>query len=175
MAHVLEAATSGRAKCRGCGIGIVKGETRFGERLPNAYGEGETTFWFHLRCAAYKRPEPLLQSLPFPADIADGPALERIARRGLENPRLTRMDGAERAPSSQARCRQCRELIERGSWRIRLVFHDEGGRFNPGGFIHLGCRNAYFEADDVLEQLLYFSRHLDADEREALGRAAGAA
>ena len=175
MAHVLETATSGRAKCRGCGVAIAKGEMRFGERLPNAYGEGETTFWFHLRCAAYKRPEPLLQTLPVVADIPDKPALERIAQRSAAHPRLTRIDAAERAPSSQARCRQCRELIERGSWRIRLVFYDEGGRFNPGGFLHLGCRDAYFEADDVLEQLLYFSRHLDADEREALGRAAGAA
>ena len=172
MTHVFEAATSGRAKCRGCGVAIAKDEVRFGEKLPNTYGEGDMTLWFHPRCAAYKRPEPLLESLPFPSSLPDAPDLEQIARRGIEHARLARIDGAERAPSSQARCRQCREPIERGSWRIRLVFHDEGGRFSPGGFIHLACRKAYFEADDPLEQVLYFSRDLGADERAALARAA---
>lgn len=55
MAHVIEHASSGRAKCHGCDTRIDKGELRFGERRPNAFGEGEMTLWFHLPCAAYKR------------------------------------------------------------------------------------------------------------------------
>jgi hypothetical protein len=47
--HVIEPASSGRAKCRGCDRPIAKGELRFGERQPNAFGEGEMTLWFHLR------------------------------------------------------------------------------------------------------------------------------
>ena len=81
--------------------------------------------------------------------------------------RLARIDGAERAPSGQARCRQCREPIEKGAWRIRLVFHEEG-TFSPGGFIHLGCREAYFEATDILEHLLHFSAALSVEDRAAL-------
>ena len=64
MAHVMESAKTGRAKCRGCDRRIEKGEIRFGERVPNAFGEGETTLWFHVRCAAYKRPQPFLEALP---------------------------------------------------------------------------------------------------------------
>ena len=172
MPHVLEPAASGRAKCRGCKQPLAKGELRFGESLPNPFGEGEVTHWFHPLCAAYKRPEPLLEALQA-AETADREALERIAQAGVANPRLTRIDGAERAPSSQARCRQCKEPIERGTWRVRLVFHEEGN-FSPGGFVHVGCRRAYFERDDIVEQLLHFSAGLEPAEREAL-RAACAA
>src|SRR6478736_6926755 len=61
MPHVIEPATSARAKCRGCDQKIDKGELRFGERQPNAFGEGEMTLWFHVPCAAFKRPEPFLE------------------------------------------------------------------------------------------------------------------
>src|SRR5947207_3050798 len=61
MPHVMEPATSARATCRGCNQKIAKGELRFGERQPNAFGEGEMTLWFHLACAAYKRPEAFLE------------------------------------------------------------------------------------------------------------------
>ncbi len=63
MPHVIEPATSGRAKCRGCGERIAKDELRFGERLPNPFAEGEMTLWFHPLCGAYKRPQPLLEAL----------------------------------------------------------------------------------------------------------------
>ena len=44
MDHVIEPASSGRAKCRGCGRAIAKGELRLGERLPNPFtDEGEMT------------------------------------------------------------------------------------------------------------------------------------
>ena len=70
MPHVLEPASSGRAKCRGCGVAIKKGELRLGERLPNPFAEGEMTHWYHPVCAAYKRPETFLevaedQGLPY--------------------------------------------------------------------------------------------------------------
>jgi hypothetical protein len=168
MAHVFELAASGRAKCRGCGRTLQKGELRFGERLPNPFAEGEMTHWFHPACASYKRPEALLEGLrDGEAQIPDRSELERRARASLAQHRLPRIDGAERAPSGQAKCRQCHAPIERGSWRIRLVLHDEGV-FSPGGFIHAGCREAYFETADILEQVLHFSPALADAEREAL-------
>jgi hypothetical protein len=94
---------------------------------------------------------------------------ERIARKTIAHHRLARIDGAERAPSGQASCRACRQPIAHGSWRIRLVFYEEG-RFAPAGFIHLDCRQAYFGTDDVLEHVLQFSSLGDA-EREAFRRA----
>ena len=173
MPHVFEPAASGRSKCRGCKQPLQKGELRFGEALPNPFGEGEVTHWFHPRCAAYKRAEPLIEALQGAADVPDREDLERIARASLVQRRLPRIDGAERAPGSQARCRECKQAIEKGSWRIRLVFHEEG-TFSPGGFLHLGCRQAYFETGDILTQLLHFSPALSAEERAALASELGA-
>lgn len=171
MSHLFEAAPSGRSKCRGCGRPIQRGELRFGERLPNPFAQGEMTLWFHPVCAAYKRPEPLLQALGETLEnVPDRERVERAARGSLPHRRLPRIDGAERAPGGQAMCRNCRQPIPRGSWRIRLVFYEEG-RFSPGGFVHLECRKAYFETDDVLDQVLHFSSALSDDEREALRRA----
>ena len=57
MTHVVEEAKSGRAKCRGCDSPIAKGELRFGEKLPNPFADdSEMTLWFHIRCAAMRRP-----------------------------------------------------------------------------------------------------------------------
>lgn len=171
MPHTIEPATSGRAKCRGCARPIAKGELRFGERLPNPYAEGEMTLWFHLACGAYKRPEALLEALTgSSASPSDRDALERAARGTLRHRRLPRIDGAERAPSGQAKCRSCREPIARGTWRVRLVFFEEG-RFAPGGFVHLDCRKAYFETDDIAEAVLHFSTDLGDGDREELARA----
>ena len=171
MPHIFEPATSGRSKCRGCAQIIGQGELRFGERLPNPFAEGEMTVWFHPLCAAYKRPEPLLEALSETAvAVPDRETLQRTAHASLAHRRLPRIDGAERSPGAQARCRSCREPIARGCWRIRLVYWEEG-RFAPGGFVHVECRKAYFESDDVLDRVLRFSRDLSADEREELKRA----
>ena len=165
MPGIFEAATSGRAKCRGCGQPIARGELRFGEKLPNPFGDGEMTQWYHPLCAAYKRPDVLLEALGQPGAPDGRDALEQAARGSLAQPRLPRIDGAERSPSSQARCRQCKEPIAKGDWRIRLVFWQDG-QFEPGGFVHLGCRAAYFETADVLAPVLHFSKLDDAARAE---------
>lgn len=171
MTHLILPAPSGRSRCRGCGQAIHRGELRFGECLPNPFGGGEMTLWFHPLCAAYKRPQPLLEALEQTTEsVADKESLERTIQRSVANPRLPRIDGAEKSPSGQAKCRSCHEPIVRGSWRIRIVFYEEG-RFAPGGYVHLGCRNAYFETADVLEPVLHFSPALGEAERAELIRA----
>ncbi len=129
------------------------------------------TVWFHPACAAYKRPESLLLALEeTPENVPDRERLERVARSSLARHRLPRIDGAEKAPGGQAKCRHCHQPIERASWRIRLAFWEEG-RFAPGGFVHLACRGAYFETDDILDQVLHFSSTLSEGEEEELRRA----
>jgi len=167
MPHVFEPAASGRAKCRGCARPIEKGTLRFGERIPNPYAEGETTLWYHPLCAAYKRPEPLLESLPEAPPELDREGLEDAARASSGHRRLPRIDGAERAPTGQAKCRACRGAIPKGSWRIRLAFYEEG-RFAPGGFLHLGCQQTYFAGHDIVAPLLHFSPELGLPDREEL-------
>ncbi|HET7542667.1 MAG TPA: hypothetical protein VFK05_22505 [Polyangiaceae bacterium] len=166
MASVIERAASGRAKCRACGQPIAKGEERFGEALPNAYAEGESLFWFHLRCAACSRPEPLLAVLEQgQAAPAGASALMALAREGVAQPRLSRILRAERASSGRARCRHCRELIEQGDWRLALQMFEEG-RFNSIGTIHAGCAVHYFGAEPSLDRLTLPSNQIESSELE---------
>lgn len=166
MAHLLESAKTGRAKCRGCDRRIEKGDLRFGERVPNAFGDGESTLWFHLRCAAYKRPEPFLETLP-EHEVEGAAELAEAAHAGIEHRRLPRLNGAERAASGRAKCRCCRQTIERDSWRLALVFFEEY-RFEPSGFIHAGCAAEYFGTTDLVDRLRYFSPELDERELESV-------
>ena len=167
MPHTIEPAASARAKCRGCGEKIAAGDLRFGESLPNPFADGDTTHWFHLDCAAFKRPEPLLETLEARTEpLAAAERLTAEARLGIAHRRLPRISGAERASSGRAQCRSCRKTIEKGAWRIPLVFYEEG-RFAPSGFIHAACAQAYFETTDVLPRLKRFSPGLsDADLEE---------
>jgi hypothetical protein len=129
------------------------------------------TLWFHPLCAAYKRPQPLLEALEQTTEsVTDPESVRRAALRSVTCPHIPRIDGAEKSPSGQAKCRSCHEPIERGSWRIRIVFYEEG-RFAPGGYLHLGCRSAYFETAEVLEPVLRFSPALSEADRAELIRA----
>jgi hypothetical protein len=168
VTHVIEPASSARAKCRGCGRPIPAGELRFGERLPNPFAEGEMTHWFHLECAAFKRPEPFLETLQARGEpTADAERLEAEARRGLEHRRLPRINGAERASSGRAECRACKKAIEKGTWRLALVYYEDG-RFVPSGFIHAGCAQAYLETTDVAGRIRRFSPGLGEEELRGL-------
>ena len=146
----IQAAPTGRAKCRGCGQVIAKGELRFGETGPNSFGEGEATSWFHVACAALMRPEKLRPVLEASSDQQPEHAwLLQTARSGIEHHRLPRLVRVERASSGRAHCRSCRELIAKGDWRFALQMFEEG-RPNPIGTIHVSCAEAYFGTADVL-------------------------
>jgi hypothetical protein len=169
-AHVIEPASSGRAKCRGCGERIEKGTLRFGEKLENPFADGDMTHWFHLDCAAFKRPGPLLETLEARGErFEDQESLTLEARKGLAHRRLPRVNGAERAPSGRAKCRSCRAAIAKDTWRIPLVFWEEG-RFAPSGFVHARCARAYFETTNVLSRVRRFSRGLSEGQLEELAR-----
>lgn len=159
MPHVFDIAPTSRAKCRGCEQNIDKDTPRFGERQPNAFGDGEMTLWFHPLCAAYSRPAPVLETLA-EQDVDDAARLAAAAQPGIAHRRLPRLRSAERASSGRARCRSCRELIGKDSWRLRLVFVDDYP-FQPAGFIHAACAREYFDDGDCLPRLHHFSPALD--------------
>jgi hypothetical protein len=163
----IQAAPTGRAKCRGCGNAIAKGELRFGETGPNSFGEGEATNWFHLSCASLMRPEKLLPVLEATTDdVPERAWLTEAARFGEEHRRLPRLVRAERASSGRAHCRSCRELIAKGDWRFALQMFEEG-RANPIGTIHVSCAEAYFGTADVLARARRLTPDLsDADVAE---------
>ena len=167
MPDVIEPALSARAKCRGCGEPIAKGELRFGEALPNAFGEGESTFWFHLNCGACMRPEkfgPALDAQSPPPPDADW--LKRAVEDGITHRRLPRLLRVERAKSGRATCRSCREVIDKGAFRAQLQMFEEG-RFSPIGSFHGECASAYFGTKDLLDRMRKLTPSLtDADAEE---------
>jgi Poly(ADP-ribose) polymerase and DNA-Ligase Zn-finger region len=164
MAHVIEPASSARSKCRGCGERIAAGELRFGESVPNPFGEGEAMHWFHVDCATLRRPEPLLEALAERTEpLADSARLIAEARFGVAHPRLARLNGAERSPSARAQCRACHTAIEKGAWRVVLIFYEEG-RFMPGGFVHARCAKTYFETPELGSRLRRFSPALTEED-----------
>lgn len=168
MAYVVEPAPSGRSKCRACGASIPKGALRLGEVLPNLFGEGDMTLWFHPECAAYKRPQLFLEAVQAGTEGLDKDgALVAVANGGMTHGRLPRLNGIDRAPTARAHCRHCRELIDKDSWRISLVYYEEG-RFQPSGFLHLHCAGSYFETTDVIDRLRHFSRQLTESEVEEI-------
>jgi len=160
----IERAVSGRAKCRGCGRVICKGDLRLGEALPNPYGEGEAVYWFHLPCAACMRPDKTLAVLQgAPEPMPDHAWLERTAQAGIVHRRLARLARVERAPSGRARCRQCHAFVDHGVWRIALHIFEEG-RFSPLGCIHVGCSEAYFGTSEILDRIRRLTPDLGDDD-----------
>ena len=167
----IQAAPTGRAKCRGCGSAIAKGELRFGEAGPNSYGEGESTSWFHLACGATMRSERFLPALEATSEqVAERDWLTHAARAGLEHPRLQRLTRVERASSGRATCRSCRELIAKGDWRFALQMFEEG-RPNSIGTIHVSCAEAYFGTREVLERAKRLTPDLSADDLAEIEKA----
>lgn len=164
MPHAIEVASSGRSKCRGCNKPITKASLRLGERLPNSFGDGEMTLWYHLMCGAYRRPEALLAALNTHGEtLEEETALKQAAQLSLEHPRLPRIGAAQLASSGRARCRHCRELIDKGAWRLPLVFFEDG-MFNASGFVHLSCAAKYCETNSVIDAIEHFSEDLSANE-----------
>jgi hypothetical protein len=167
----IQAAPTGRAKCRGCGNTIAKAELRFGETGPNAFGEGEATSWFHLACAALMRPEKLEPVLAASSEeLPERDWLAETVRFGIEHRRLPRLLRAERASSGRAHCRSCRELIAKGEWRFALQMFEEG-RPNSIGTIHASCAEAYFGTADVLARARRLTPDLSDADIEDLKKA----
>ena len=176
MPNVIERASSGRAKCRACGGKIASGDLRFGERLPNPFSEegGEMTHWFHPWCAAYRRPEALLamvnaEGVTLPDGLDDLESMKREAQLGVAHHRVPRVSTVARASTGRAVCRACKQPIAKDTWRISLLYYEDG-RFQPSGFVHVACARTYFETDAIMPRVKHFSPELtpaEAGEIEA--------
>ncbi len=173
MPHVIERATTGRAKCRVCGASIPKDSVRVGEAVPNLFADtegAEAIHWYHPDCAAYRRPEAFLQAVAG-SDLAlpERESLVALAAEGVAHHRLPRLDRAERAPTARAACRACRAPIPKDAWRIALLFWQDG-RFAPAGFVHATCAAAYVETAEILGRLRHFTPTLTDADVETLAR-----
>ena len=175
---IFECAKTGRARCRACGETLRKGQLRCGEQLPNPFGEGMTTYWFHSRCAAERRPETFLSALraigsqPDALETVESEGLQGLAEFGAQHPKAARLASLGIAPSGRARCRCCRELIEKGAVRVELsIFQD--GRFDPMGYLHVACTEVYMGARPPWARLENKCSSLSPEQRELVRRHCG--
>src|SRR5258708_38349872 len=107
MANVIEEAKSGRASCRTCRKTIGKGELRFGEEAPNAFGDTPTMRWHHLACAAEKLPAALKVALDAHGDVPNRTELDKIMADPIAKGRAQPggVPYADKAPAGRARRR----------------------------------------------------------------------
>jgi hypothetical protein len=180
MAHIVETAKSGRARCRTCGEGIEKGALRFGEEVPNAFSEsGGTTFhWHHLRCAAKKKPAELREALAaHPGPVPDREEIDRLIAEYEPKQKPSAFPYAERAPSGRSHCGECHTVIAKGALRVALAREQEG----PGPlmmpatprYYHAACAAAVIEdePEKALADIRRNSRGLTPDDVDELSRA----
>ena len=145
MADKIEPATSARAKCRACKATIAKGELRFGEVVGNAYSgdDDEMTLWYHLACAANKRPAKLTPALAkYKGSVPDRAALIAKMKTTGKTTKLEKIRYAERSPTARAKCQHCRKVIARSALRLAITIDTDPTM--PGlGFIHATCGRAF--------------------------------
>lgn len=179
MAHMIEIAKSGRAGCRTCRQPIAKGELRFGEEAPNAFGDaGDMTFrWHHMKCAATKLPTELKGALDaFEGDVPNRAELD-AAIAAAEASRPPPYPHADRAPTGRAKCLSCGEAIAKGALRVAIEREIERGMSTQkgAGYLHPACAAPYVETqgtshDDLTAALQKNTRSLSEAELEELFR-----
>lgn len=150
MANVIEEAKSGRASCRTCKKPIAKGELRFGEEAPNAFGDAPSMRWHHLTCAAEKLPAELKAALdahaePVPNRAELDQAMADALAKGRGKP--GGFPYADKAPTGRARCIQCQQPIEKDSIRVAVEREIETGGMvqKAARYMHPGCVAANLE------------------------------
>jgi hypothetical protein len=174
MSDVIETAGTGRAKCRQCQEKIEKGALRFGEKVPNPFGEGESTHWFHLACAAEKKPDKLHAALQsFSGELPNRAELEQIAAEGAKNPKLAAIVRAEHAPSGRAACQHCHEKIGKGELRVAFEREAEPAGMAANAYVHLKCARDFFGADGLATKLERMTPDLSGDDRNEIEAALG--
>ena len=161
MANVIEEAKSGRASCRTCRKAIAKGELRLGVETQTQFSDTPSMQWHHLLCAATKLPDELKAALAeYPGDIPNraeiDAALADSTKKAAAKP--AGFPYVDRAPTGRARCMQCGQSIDKGSFRVAVERELEmGANVTRGaGYMHPRCvagnlENIGGSLDDVIE------------------------
>lgn len=162
--YIIEAARSGRAKCKGCRKAIPKDDLRLGVLVEGPYGLGH--MWYHLNCAA-KRLFPKLEEayqheawacakVPLTAD--DVPPLAELAelKEEAEKKKAEKKElpYTELDPSGRARCKHCDEPMVKGEPRVvigRAVEFGQQTRTTPIN-VHPTCVADALQAEDCASE-----------------------
>lgn len=178
MANVIEEAKSGRASCRACKKTIAKGELRFGEEAPNAFGDTPSIRWYHMMCAAEKLPTELKAALDqFSGTVANRAELDKAMSDAFSKGRAKPggFPYADKAPTGRARCMQCEEPIAKDSLRVAVEREiDTGSVVTRGaGYMHPKCvvenlENAGGDKDEMVAALRTNSRLQPSDLNQVI-------
>jgi hypothetical protein len=178
MAHMIEVAKSGRAKCRTCKQPIAKDELRFGEEVPDMFGGGGMTYqWHHLACAAKKKPGELKVAMDgFSGTIPNKAALESEMSEAVKHVKPSTYPYAERAPSGRSKCMQCDATIEKGDLRVAVEREVDTGSFTTKGpgYLHTGCAVEYTGDEELAAKIKANSPGLEKKDLEELDAGFGA-
>jgi hypothetical protein len=173
MANVIEEAKSGRASCRTCRKPIAKGELRLGVETQTQFSDAPSLQWHHLPCAASKLPVELKAALAeYPGEVPGRAELDatilQAEKKASAKPAAHPF--ADHAPTGRAKCMQCEQPIEKGSFRVAVERELEiGGSATRGtGYLHPGCVAANLEnvggsLEELIEGLRANSRLTEAE------------
>ena len=177
MAHMIEPAKSGRAKCRSCKKAIEKGALRLGEEILDPFGSGGTTHvWHHVECAAEKKPDELKAALAtYTDEIPDRAALEKKIEESQKRLPPGTFPYAEKAPSGRSKCMSCSEAIAKDALRVAIEREVDTGSFTTkgAGYLHPMCAAEFVSDDELLDKVKANSRALSEKEIEELETALG--
>ena len=120
MSHVIEAAPSGRGRCRACKRTIVRGALQLVEDAASAFSSRGTRQRLHLECALEASPAQLREALLADAGQVDGRAslLERLELTLRQAPDRE-LPFAERLEAASL-CGACQEPIGPGALAIAV-------------------------------------------------------
>ena len=173
MAHTIEVAKSGRAGCRACKTPIPKGELRFGEEVPNAFSaSGEMSYqWYHLPCAALKKPSQLREALTaFTGEVPNRAEIEKTLEESAKKQKPSTFPYAERASTGRSRCQGCQQPIEKGALRVAVEREVETASFSTkgAGYLHPKCARAQLPDPELLAKIKANTTALAPADLEAL-------
>lgn len=127
-AYIIEGARSARAKCKSCRKKIDKGVLRLGILIEGPFGLGH--LWHHLTCAAKRRLDDVEEAYAMAAwQFAQSPPenvppieeLRKLHEEAEEKKQSRkRIPYVEVDPSGRAKCKNCGEVMEKGSLRVVL-------------------------------------------------------
>ncbi|TMQ27552.1 MAG: hypothetical protein E6J90_02365 [Deltaproteobacteria bacterium] len=173
MANVIEEAKSGRASCRTCRKPIAKGELRLGVETQTQFSDTPSLQWHHLPCAAGKLADELKAALAdYPGEVPNraelDAAMEQASKKAAAKPAAHPF--ADHAPTGRAKCMQCEQPIDKGSFRIAVERELEiGGSATRGtGYLHPRCvvenlENVGGSLDELIAGLRANSRLSEAE------------
>ena len=173
--YVIEGARSSRAKCKTCRKTIDKGVLRLGVLIEGPFGIGY--LWHHLSCAAKRRLDDVEEAYATEAWKAakeppeSVPSIEELRKvnEEAEEKRQSRpkLPFAEVDPSGRAKCKQCGELMEKGSLRVVLGREVEfGSQYRTMPIqVHPACVAAEVEREDCATEAAGFAEAIRANSQ----------